>query len=366
MTKDYLAFFIGIPTYNRPARVRALVVNILAALSNLKLKHCAGVIVADNSFEADHELKRMLIMSGGQYIHDGKNHGYGFNVRRLLIASRGHYLVLTGDDDEYDMTCLQSIDDYIQAGGTTLYATYSSVISSFKAPPSESLRSCRSVTVGRLPALNFISNYWQSIIFVSSNIMFVHDGILSYHLTRPVSDIYENSVFASALLAYSPYVDVMLTEYPKDSLTQKNYTAQERFQWSLLDFTDILKAFSEFLPPRMRFRLFSGIMLSKLLYCISYALPFSILQADLRLSHLILRFMITRPYFDTSIVVAKACALPALLITASIDILPRPLANAFYRLTLITLFGRSTYTKRLYSAKSCLSTQGMGYYPSEQ
>ena len=99
---------ISIPTYNRTSSLGVLL-NDLRSLSDLVNDGKLGISVFDNS---DHEFVRAnkeLVGSFGTYSHNYINIGFGGNVKRCLLESRGEFTWVVSDDDKLIISEIRNV-----------------------------------------------------------------------------------------------------------------------------------------------------------------------------------------------------------------------------------------------------------------
>ena len=268
-------FILGIPTNNRHSKINELITKINSWTKNNKLNNLENIIIADNSKIINNDCLEICNDNNFKYIWDGKNHGYGGNIRRLCLASKGFHLWLLGDDDEVNEKFFLQVNDYFNSGSISKYITFSSVTDSFKSNDKKDGFPQNSQRL-RIKSETFLNKEWPSVIFVSANIMYISKEDHAKFQTQKISQIYENSVLAFSIIRNSKYVDILKTFDLKDSFTEKLYYPEDRFWVSVIGWFDVIDSLLEKnVSKKLKYDL-NNIFMSKYLSALKYSIFFQL------------------------------------------------------------------------------------------
>ena len=93
-------FSICIPSYNRPAEIRRL----LDSIDTIHTNEIEIIICEDKAPKREEVRKQVLDFKSKtqyevNYIENEVNCGYDKNLRNLIRAAKGHFVMFMGDDD---------------------------------------------------------------------------------------------------------------------------------------------------------------------------------------------------------------------------------------------------------------------------
>ena len=259
---------IGIPTFNRPEDVNQLITKIYNWKHEKNLNMISHVIIADNSDCRNTLCSDICTREGGVYIWDGKNHGYGENIRRLIRNAKNYYLWLLGDDDIIDIDTLIKLNSYLLSNNPiNNYITFSSVLNNkYFSLDSKSKN---------ISSSKFLEKEWKSVIFLSGNIFFVSEKLIDETILTKTSKVFENSILAFKIIRDSKEITILNTFTPQDSYTEKLYYPKERFDCSLISYLDVTDSLFTIKSISLKFDLINQ-LLSKYISAIYYSLFFDL------------------------------------------------------------------------------------------
>ena len=353
---------IGIPTYRRPEICLTKVKDFLRIINSNNYNVIFKIYVADNSKIENHELQKLSEKGEIKYFWDGNNYGYGGNIRRLIENSINSYLWLTGDDDQINADAFFHVDKYLDKVNNFGYITFSSVLS--RETFDNKLPSIHTNDIYvRLKTDSFLEQFWESVVFISANLMFIKKEDI---LDRKISMVYENSVFAFNVLSKQSEVDIIMTDTPIDSYTVKNYSSIERFRISVIDYLDVVEAIYKLNPKKSLKNKINKLMMKKMIYCIKFSILFdnyfsvdSLFRSLFELSKRLLKFnqKISFLFFNLSITIYVIFIINIFLFFLK-KILNKKIRNKIF----ILLFGKKAFKNYEAYMQKIVKGESINYY----
>lgn len=106
-------FSISIPSYNRPVEIRRL----LDSIDTIHVNEIEIVICEDKAPKREEVRKQVFDFKSKtqyevNYIENEVNCGYDKNLRNLIRAAKGHYIMFMGDDDSFILGAFDKFFDF--------------------------------------------------------------------------------------------------------------------------------------------------------------------------------------------------------------------------------------------------------------
>lgn len=239
---------VCIPTRNRPDALLKTVGTITEQIRSCGAQDEVEVVVCDNT---DHDDLRVDPAQWGRgqvrYFVNQGNIGYARNINRVILEARGTYSWLLADDDVVKEDAVESILQALrrQDGEEICYLTF---FSGSDRPGAEVeniyFRDCQQEYFRQ--GTEFLRQYWQSVIFVSTNIF--HREKLLAHARREGlldnwNDVFQNSLLCLSFIDRAGCVRVIPKTLLSDSFRDKLYSPENAVRTSVVNYAKLLAQF---------------------------------------------------------------------------------------------------------------------------
>lgn len=243
---------ICIPTRNRP---KELGETLRALLDQLPPAGGAGVeiIVSDNTDDDALLVPQEIIRHPAvRYIRNQCNLGYARNINNLIRAATGRYLWLVSDDDFVQGNAVTEIISRLQSDQRVNYLTFFTG-AAFAGKVYDHNFYFKDLGQDYFQDGNeFLSKYWQSVIFVSCNIF--HRERLIRHaeahgLFENVNAVYQNSLLGISFISKHGGVGVVRKLLLVDNYGNKVYSRSTALDTPVLQYIKLWAQLAALLSP---------------------------------------------------------------------------------------------------------------------
>lgn len=196
---------ICIPTANRKKELGEQIETLLSQAKFSNLLDKIQIIISDNTNDSEQLIDMDAYSCDSiKYIKNHSNIGYARNVNNLLLNSDGLFSWLLSDDDLLVNGALEKVYKTILSYPEATYITFINGGMSGGKIFSNNMYFNEKPSAITFDGMNFLENFWRSIIFISVNIFntkLVKNHIADNNYLENINEVYQNSLIGITLVA---------------------------------------------------------------------------------------------------------------------------------------------------------------------